>query len=907
MKNTINQHRPDKTVSVWTLLLCLTGLGINLFLSKLALWLELPLFLDNIGSILVACLGGPLPGVCVGFLSNLINSASNPISLYYGILTILIALLACYFSTKGYFKKPLGCIIAALCFALIGGALGSVMTWMLFGGGIGEGISAPYAIALNNLGLPVFTAQLTADMLIDIPDKLITVLIVALALHFYPKALYDKFQYSFLYDRSEEEILKLRNTDRSFYRTASVIKPIMILVLTSSALIALTSVFTAYYNYSEQILQQYIGTVQNTSQLVATNIDGDRINEYIQHGEYSEEYRETKARLQQVKDGIPNLTYVYVYQVERDGCRVVFDLDSGDVLGDEPGKIIDLDPGFSNNLDVFLDGGEIEPMVTNDSYGWLVTSCTPILDSFGNTVAYACADISMTNYVHDILVYIIKIIATLFGITILITAISLRYARRRISEPINRIVEQSRIFNQTDPELWLESEAWKNRPAIHTGDEIEELYNTICNVEENVSHNVAKLKSTELKLLQSKDVERKNEELSQAIRLADEANVAKTEFYSRMSHDMRTPMNGIIGLAKLSRDETDIEVLQENIEKIARSGEYLLGLINDTLDMSKIESKKLVLNKTPIHLGRFFDNVVDMLATSIDEKQIRLQLINHNMDTDIYVLADELRLKQVFMNLLSNAIKFTRPGGTIMLTMETLNTEGRLIFNRFTVSDTGVGMSPEFVEHHLFQPFSQEHNEITTSYAGTGLGLAIVKKLVLLMNGQIDVESHLNQGTTFTLHLNFEKTAAPNTRTRITEAPSIPLDLLQGQSILLCEDHPLNAEITRKLLDKAGMKVTLAQNGQIALDIFRTAEQHYFAAILMDIRMPVMDGLTATRNIRALDRPDAKTIPIIALTANVYEEDMKMSRNAGMNAHLSKPIDAQRMYRTLAALIRAAK
>lgn len=391
-----------------------------------------------------------------------------------------------------------------------------------------------------------------------------------------------------------------------------------------------------------------------------------------------------------------------------------------------------------------------------------------------------------------------------------------------------------------------------------------------------------------------------------ALDKAQKASSAKTEFFSRLSHDMRTPMNGILGLIDLSEEETNQEVLQENIAKMKSSGTYLLGLINDSLDFQKIESGRMSLKLEEIYAQDLLENISSMIKETAKEKNIALniQIINENLDC--YVCMDPMRTKQIFVNLLTNALKFTPEGGNVDICVECTKREGMISHNRFTIRDTGIGMSKEFLEDGIFKPFSQESNEVTANYAGTGLGLSIVKKLVELMGGTISVQSKKNVGTTFVVEIDIKRVNATEvSKEEIIEnnQKNISIEQLSGKHVLVAEDHPLNAEIIKKLLEKADCIVTIAKNGKECVEMFNATEEFYYDVILMDIRMPVMDGFEAAREIRACSRKDALQIPIVAVTANAYAEDVSHALEAGMNAHLPKPVDSKVLYETIVQVI----
>jgi len=399
------------------------------------------------------------------------------------------------------------------------------------------------------------------------------------------------------------------------------------------------------------------------------------------------------------------------------------------------------------------------------------------------------------------------------------------------------------------------------------------------------------------------------EKLKSALVDAEMANKAKTDFLSTMSHDMRTPMNGILGLTYLMDEQNDIDVVKKYTMQLRESAQYLLQLINAVLDVNKIESGKLTLHPEPYDEEKLFDAVIAMVKPLLDDKKIDFHFTKKHIDWQ-YMILDEQRVKQIFINLLSNAIKFTPKGGRIDFTMELVSMTKDMIVDKFVIKDTGIGITPEFLPH-IFEAFSQERRGTDVAKAGTGLGLSIVKQLVELMGGSITVTSEINKGTTFTVYLQLPLAEKPLEEVKKEEAreeaQQAALDqntILAGKKILLCEDHPLNVQIATKLLEKKHMIVFHAADGQLGLDAFKASKPHTFDLILMDVRMPILDGLQATRAIRALPREDAKTIPIIAMTANAFDEDRRNTKAAGMNAHLVKPIEPLVMFATLAKFLK---
>ena len=392
---------------------------------------------------------------------------------------------------------------------------------------------------------------------------------------------------------------------------------------------------------------------------------------------------------------------------------------------------------------------------------------------------------------------------------------------------------------------------------------------------------------------------KKQERLERAIEETERANCAKSEFLAHMSHDIRTPMNAIIGMTSVARQECQDETICGYLDKIKSSSEFLLGLINDMLDISRIESGNLNLKSEQMSREMFGTAINTTIGPLMEQKNITFRCDLQHMEEMIYT--DAVRFKQIFFNLLSNAAKYTPEGGNVWLLTERLRTEGNVEWVRFTVRDSGIGMSEEFLEH-AFEPFSQEGNRtLALQWQGTGLGLAIVKKLVVMMHGTIEIHSKLGEGTEVILDL-------PLTISGVDAPEKMPQAVIakqnmEGRRVLLAEDNEINTFVARRILESKGILVEHAENGKRAVELVEQNPEGYFDAIVMDIRMPVMSGLEAARQIRAMNRTDAQTVPIIAMTANAYEEDVSQSLAAGMNAHLAKPIEPQVILGTLAGYI----
>lgn len=378
----------------------------------------------------------------------------------------------------------------------------------------------------------------------------------------------------------------------------------------------------------------------------------------------------------------------------------------------------------------------------------------------------------------------------------------------------------------------------------------------------------------------------------------ENANNSRQQFLSRISHDMRTPMNAIIGFVGFAEKSQSLDETRQYCNKISSAGNYLLQLINDSLDLNKLGNANYALHLEPYSNKEFISEVRCIVEGRAKEKNISLT-IEGDTNEEYSIMFDKLRLQQIFVNLLNNAIKFTNDGGSVSMQISsTEKLEGKELIH-FVVRDNGIGMSQEFIENKLFKPFEEEHAENSTS--GTGLGLSIVKNLVDIMGGNIRCESMLNEGTTFYVDLYGKKVETP--KKKVVETVKKDIDL-KNINILLCEDNVLNREIANRLLSDKGIIVTNAVNGKDGVDKFSESEIGFYDLILMDIRMPIMDGLEATKKIRSLNREDAALIPIIAISANAFDDDIAACKAAGMNAHLGKPIVLEKMFETIEKNVR---
>lgn len=391
-------------------------------------------------------------------------------------------------------------------------------------------------------------------------------------------------------------------------------------------------------------------------------------------------------------------------------------------------------------------------------------------------------------------------------------------------------------------------------------------------------------------------LEKKQQELQEALIRAESANAAKTTFLNNMSHDIRTPINGIIGMLDILRkNEDDPERREDCLNKIDISSKLLLSLVNDVLDMAKLETDAVILNHETINLNEVCNEITTSVLFQAEEAGIHVTG-EHDDYTEINVLSSALHLKKILMNLFTNSIKYNKPGGSIHMSMRTIAQTKDTITCQFQISDTGVGMSEEFIKNKLFQPFVQADNSSRSSYMGTGLGMPIVKQLVEKMGGSITVESTLGEGSSFTVVLPFELDHQNNHEKKGENAEAS----IAGMHLLIAEDNELNMEIVQFMLSDQGAQVETVSNGAEALQKFEASKPGAYDAILMDVMMPVMDGITATKKIRACKHPDAKTIPIIAMTANAFKEDEEKCIAAGMNAHLVKPLEMEKVIEVIA-------
>ena len=470
---------------------CAAGVALNLLGVRLVAALNLPLFLDTVGTILISALGGYIPGIAVGFFTNVINGLSDYTNAYYGVINVLIAVSAAYFSQRNAYRHFFKALLAVIVFALIGGGVGSVLTWFLYGHGFGEGISAPLAHYFFDQGISsVFLAQLLADFLIDVIDKAVSVAFVALVLCLLPKRVHDLMNFSGWRDNTLRPNVHLSEGGQPC-RSISLGAKIMLLISAAILVISMAVTMITFQQFHDAAIASQNELIRGLAAMAAKNIDGDRVNEYIEQGESAPGYMETKKVLASVMSSSPDVAFVYAYKILPDGCHVVFDIDTEEVPGEPPGAVVPFDPAFDAYLPAMLAGEEIDQVITDESYGLLMTFYQPVYDSNGVCQCYAVVDISMPNVVADEQVFSTRILSLFMSFFIMLVAIGFFLARRELIVPINSMARAAGAFAYDSENARADSVGRIRKLKIQTGDEIENLYHALEKTTEDMVSYIA--------------------------------------------------------------------------------------------------------------------------------------------------------------------------------------------------------------------------------------------------------------------------------------------------------------------------------------------------------------------------------------------------------------------------------
>ena len=561
------------------LLLCAIGILINRLGSILAARLGLPLYLDGLGTVLVASLGGYIPGIVVGYLINLINGISDGSSAYYGVLSVMIAVVTVIISEKDWFRKPAGCLGAIVIYAFIGGGLGSVLTWFLYGMGFGDGVSAELAHMFYDGGLgSVFFSQFTADFLVDLLDKAIIVVLAATILHFIPEEWGRRMRVILWRQRplSREEQAQARHM-----RTRGPSLRTRIIVLLTAALVIVVAVTMSicFALYHDATIENESYMAMGVANVAADAIDADRVGDFMTRGHAAPDYDETEERLISIRDSSTDIEYVYAYLIREDGCHVVFDPDTPDLPGEEPGAVIPFDESFLPMKDELLAGKEIEPIVSNDSYGWLLTVYRPLYDSTGRCVCYVGVDISMIDLINNESSFIAKALSLFVSFALLIIAVGLWLADGHLILPLNSMTLAAEKFafgENVDEGMNVET---IRSLDIRTGDEIEMLYRAFAKTSADMAQYV-------------KDVEEKNATIT---RMQDSLIAVLADMVESRDKHTGHHIKKTAAYARIIMEQ----MRDEGIHAEELTDEYMDDVVHSAPlhDVGKIEVPDALLNK----------------------------------------------------------------------------------------------------------------------------------------------------------------------------------------------------------------------------------------------------------------------------------------------------------------------
>lgn len=577
--NAIGSGMTRRNRHFYLLLLCVCGLLINTVFAKLPAALKVPLYLDNIGSALAAALGGYIPGIIVGFFTNLVNGISAPASTYYGSLTVLIAICSAWFADRGYYSKPWKLPIVVVVFALIGGGVGSVLTWALYDFEFGTSISAPLAQRLLSLGvLSPFWSQFAADLLIDLADKAITVVVVAVTLNVMPQSLKDTFYFAG-WQQTPMSRRKLEAAGKRRARRMSLRVKIIMLVASAMVIIAGVVTVISFIHFRDAAVKEQTDLAYGVARVAADAIDGDRVDEFIEQGEAAEGYARVDKRFNDLVNSSENIEYVYAYRILEDGCHVVFDADTPDTPGSAPGEVVEFDQAFIDQLPKLLAGDTIDPVPSDEKYGWLLTVYLPVYDSAGACQCYVGVDINMNHIVANGYQFVARVLSLFFGFFLLLLTVAIWLAEYNIILPINamNIATGNAAYNSEEARArTIESIRGLD---IRTGDEIENLYHSV-------------VKTTEVMVGTIENAEHQNEIINKLqngliLVLAD---MVESRDKCTGDHVRKTAAYADIILRELKKEGVYLDQLTD---------EFMQDVVNSAPlhDVGKIQVSDTILNK----------------------------------------------------------------------------------------------------------------------------------------------------------------------------------------------------------------------------------------------------------------------------------------------------------------------
>jgi signal transduction histidine kinase/ActR/RegA family two-component response regulator len=653
------------------------------------------------------------------------------------------------------------------------------------------------------------------------------------------------------------------------------------LILLTALSLSIVTVTIGYRIYRDSREQGYIRLGQNLTRTIANLVDGDSLDRYLSSGVTDQTY-ETILWLMRNIQQENGVQYLYVVRLAgEDGWYFIYDttLEDAAALGE-------YDP-YDENYPEFTKqalAGNVEPIISKTQWGWLLSVYEPVHNSTGELVGYIGADFSMDGIMVERRSYLLRLIIIILLITVAFTAVHILVIQKTIILPVNAMANAAESY-LTPVYSAAQTAAGDGSPGadgtvpssigaleIRTNDELESLAEAMKSMDRKITLTIIDLK--------------KAEEGAQA------ASRAKTAFLAQMSHELRTPMNAIMGMARAAMYTPDNqEKVIQALKQILTSSQHLLTLLNDILDISNIESGKLTLLKDIFSLTDVCRSLNDLTRLQCKAKGLTFFPDTYPV-TDLSVWGDRVRLIQVVGNILNNAVKFTGKGGEVRFAVELREQTRETARVRFTVSDTGIGISPEQQER-LFQSFVPVDKEISVKYGGIGAKLSICQSIVEIMGGSIRVESKIGRGSVFSFEIVFDKSGEPS-----STGGKQPAAHFEGKKILVVDDVMTNREVVKIPLQDTGVEILEATDGREAVELVaRLGEE--IDLILMDISMPNMDGYEATRKIRAMNTGWAETIPIIALTAHTYQEDIDAALEAGMDFHLGKPINFDTLLSTI--------